>query len=209
MIRVEDNGILQFVAKITGGEATRPATAKPTSSAEGSFSQILKSELNAKSGEKQAGTVGSSSHPGTAAPMKKAKALSANTVRQLINDPIPVTRSEKPAGTQTATTVPAGIIPGIVQIPIQTSQAPTSVAQNSSKPAVIDIAKIVNFNTPDSKVISVPEAIKALADNSVEVIGGKSKAIASDWEKYHMESGSRKGSSIFNGGMMISFRLPL
>jgi hypothetical protein len=108
----------------------------------------------------------------------------------------------------------AVMVPGIVQLPVQTPQTAAAPVQGQviKKGGAIDIASIVNFRTAGSKAVPTSDAIKVIGDNPSVVVSGKSQTQPQpgEWDRYKMDSSSsaRKGNSSFlAGGVMVSFKI--
>ena len=204
MIAREQEGIMSLIDRITGGNAPYPAAAKSLHSEKGPFSEVLSSELRARSIDPATGKGMSPNPQITAEPVKMERPFNSAFVQQLINGPAAQPQAEKSSNASLAV-----ITPGIVQLPVQASPAATKSEKEVKKGGSIDIASIVNFNTAGSKPTTGSDILKIIADNTSVAVGSRSQLPASDWEKYRMESGSKKGASFLAGGVMISFRLPL
>ncbi len=172
----------------------KPAAGQDATSAQGSFSSILKSELDSRAGataQTATGAVAAETSKATSADFTKALSAAANIAKEKLTSSAAST-----------------ITPGIMLLPVNGSSAVSK--PNSSQ--YIDVTNTVNqaAATADSS-----NQIKIAGDNPSLVVIPPSQnqnAGNSGWDRYKMDSvalNTRGSSSLLSKGVFLGLKIPI
>lgn len=206
---------MKFVSPIQSRLETGAPSVKPASSPQESFSAIFASELRTLS--KVPVTSSSPARDIKAVTAQKAEPAAAKSSFSQIFPHLsaPVIKSTADQNGSPSSEVSGKIVPGIVNIPMPAASAVIRPDKTAAikKSGAIDIASIVNFARPGSRMAAAAPtngAIVSTGGNPSVVVSSRSKAPSTEWDRYRMESSpqNQKGG-VLGGGVMVALRIEI
>ena len=172
----------------------KPATGQDASNAQGSFSSILKSELDSRSGAvAQTGAGTAVADPAKTASADFSKALSA----------VADTAKEKLTSSAAST-----MTPGIMLLPV-------NAVNTAHKPSASQALNVTNTLNQAAAATGSSSQIKIAGDNpSLVMITPQQNQAANNagWDRYKMDavaSNTRGGSSLLSKGVFLGLKIPI
>lgn len=206
---------MKFVSPVQRNLALAPLPVKVAPPQQGLFSSIFASELHSLSNSPSASS-GAALHGKTAIdlPCQMPVATAKTSFTQLfpnLTTPVVSRESGRHQKSNMAETSNK-IVPGIMYLPMPPVALPVKAdTYQASSPRAIDIASIVNFTRPNSRVVraaSQSGAIASIGDNPSVFIANRSQTSTNVENHYNTEPRWQK-SGIMSGGFIVGLRMQI